>query len=99
MRNRQEQRSNAWYVFFHPGRDASLLHLFKPKLVDARILILKLDLVSALLDAQRRTLLLTLFADHRFALLIGEGIAHIADAEGEITGWLSAQIEMLMELA
>src|SRR6185312_4982075 len=41
------------YPFLHLGRAAVLAHLVEPHRVDTRILILVVDLVAALLDAQR----------------------------------------------
>src|SRR5690348_13797616 len=67
--------------------------------MDTRVLVFELDLVSALFDAQRRTLLFSLSADHGFPLLVGEGIAHVADAERKVARGLVAEVEMLVELA
>src|SRR6187549_441399 len=49
---------------FHPRRDAGPLHLFQPQSVNTRILVLELNLVAALFDAERGTLLLSFFANH-----------------------------------
>ena len=50
---RGSQLCVGWEIFVHLRHSAVLAHLFEPKRVDARILILVFDLVAALLDAKR----------------------------------------------
>src|ERR1043166_679299 len=83
----------------HPRLDAVLLHLVEPDAVDARVLVLVLDLVAAFLDVDRhRALLARLDAEQRAALRQRERIAQAADAGGEIARRLLARIEVLVEL-
>src|SRR5262249_51215708 len=83
----------------HLRLDAVLLHLVEPDAVDARILVLVLDLVAAFLDVGRhRTLLARLDAEQRAALRQREWVAQAADAGGEIARRLPARVEVLVEL-
>src|SRR5512142_1391744 len=86
-------------ILLHLRLDAVLLHLVEPDPVDARILVLVLDLVAAFLDLDRdRALLARLDAEQRAALRQGERIAQAADPGREVARRLLAGIEVLVEL-
>src|SRR5579863_3689405 len=83
----------------HPGRSAILLELFQPHLVNARILILVLNLIAALLDAGGDgSLLARLRAQQSPPLRQRKWIARTADRRREIARRRVAGSEVLMEL-
>src|SRR5690606_6497862 len=75
----------------HLRFDAVLRQFAQEDLVDARILVLILDLVAALLDAGVDA------AAEQLALALDEWIAHGAERDREVTGGDLVGIEVLVE--
>src|ERR1700694_2870151 len=83
-------------ILLHARRHAVLSHLFQPDRVDAAVLVLVFDLVTALLDVDRHGALVAgLDAEEGAALPQGERVAQPTNAGGEVARGEFAGVEML----
>src|SRR5262249_42974415 len=80
------------------GRDPALAHLRQPDLVDARVLILELDLIATVLEAAREGLLFLRIRVPELALLRRRRVADSTEGSSDVPRGFVAGDEVLVKL-